>query len=63
MQCKISVGKLSFDTCNKVEIKSSLYDVSSTAKIILPKEYKDAKGQNILEYIKVGDKVRDFTWV
>ena len=43
---------------NAVEINISLKDISDSAKITLPRNLLKKEGKGILEYIKVGDRVR-----
>ena len=66
MTCKITVGNLQVDTVNSVTIKQSIKVLSDTAKITLPREFREVRAEgriqsleqkNILDFIKVGDAV------
>lgn len=60
-------GKIEFSQVKSVEINQSIENLCDTAKIELPREFKNAKlskkgfsieRKNLLEYIKVGDSIK-----
>ncbi|MBP1630873.1 MAG: hypothetical protein H6Q15_1766 [Bacteroidetes bacterium] len=57
---KVTIGKVSFHGINSginaIEIFQSVKELSSTAKITIPLNYKSKENKGVLDYIKVGDK-------
>ena len=63
---RITIGNVQFNVVNSIEINNSVESLTDTAKITLPREFKNAKQnnaglslarKNILDYIKIGDPV------
>lgn len=54
---QITIGKVVFDNINSVHIEESVNELSSTAKIILPRNYKQLNGHSVLDFLHAGDKV------
>ncbi|SDE76015.1 hypothetical protein [Riemerella columbipharyngis] len=56
---RITIGeRLELNTVKSVEIQSTLEKISNKATVELPREFKDAKGKRLLDYIKTGDTIR-----
>ncbi len=64
---KVRLGNIEFETVNSIHIESDINKLTDIAKIELPREFREVKkdrgslsfaGKNILNYIKVGDKVK-----
>lgn len=64
LSVKISIGKISFDSINRVDISSTWRRFTQTARVWLPKAmYYQKEGKrhpvkNIRDFIKVGDRVK-----
>lgn len=57
MAARITIGRIYFDDITSVEINDSITEISSTAKIVIPRFYKQLENKYPLDYIKSGDKV------
>ncbi|MGV4332517.1 hypothetical protein [Ornithobacterium rhinotracheale] len=55
----ITIGeKVSFEVAKSIEINRSLQKLSNTAVVVLPREFKEAKGKRLLDYIHIGDAIK-----
>ncbi len=50
--------KLSFATVKSIEIKKTLQKLSNTATVVLPRNFKEAKGKRLLDFVKAGDSIK-----
>lgn len=66
MTCSVTIGKITFDRVNSINIIKSIKNLTDTARIVVPREYNSViidgnidsiARKNIKEFIKVGDPV------
>lgn len=66
MTCQITIGQVQFDTVHSVKITESIKSLDTTATLVLPKNFKEAKtngrrtdleSKPIIDFIAVGDSV------
>lgn len=58
MIAKVTIGKIYFDDITEVEVTESVTELSDTAKIIIPRFYKQLDGRYPLDFINSGDAVK-----
>ena len=58
MTSKITIGNLLLTNINSFEINENVDEISNNAKIVIPKNYKELKGQSVIDILKVRDKVK-----
>ncbi len=57
MNCRIVIGELRFESCNKIVVEENLLEIGDTATITLPRNFQKLKDKSVLDYIGTGDKV------
>lgn len=57
MSARITIGKIYFDDITSVEIDQSITEISSTARIVIPRFYKQLDNKYPLDFIRSGDQV------
>ena len=58
LNARVTLGKVQLDNVSEFEISESITEMSSTAKITIPKNYALKNDVAILKLFKVGDEVR-----
>lgn len=57
MSARITIGKIYFDDITSVEIEESITEISSIARIVIPRFYKQLDNKYPLDFMKSGDQV------
>ncbi len=56
-QSEITIGNVRLGAVHSVSIAQSVNSISNSAAITIPRAFKRKKGEGILDFVKVGDKV------
>ncbi|MEA4916543.1 hypothetical protein [Proteiniphilum sp.] len=57
MLSKVTLGKVLLDNISDFEINENILEISDTAKITIPRNYKQLEGRSVLDQFSVGDKM------
>lgn len=57
MSAQVTLGKVRLDSVQSFSIEENILEISNAAKVVIPRNWKNFKGEAILDHIKVGDKV------
>ena len=58
MISRVTLGKVKLDNISDFEISENILEISNTAKITIPRHYKQLDGKSVLEQFKVGEKMK-----
>ncbi|WP_418894705.1 hypothetical protein [Limibacterium fermenti] len=57
MISKVTLGRVILNNISNFEINENILEISNTAKITIPRHYKQLDGKSVLDQFRVGDKM------
>lgn len=58
MISRVTLGRVLLNNISNFEINENILEISNTAKITIPRHYKQLNGKSVLDMFRVGDKVK-----
>ena len=58
MISRVTLGRVLLNNISEFEINENILEISNTAKITIPRHYKQLNGKSVLDMFKVGDKMK-----
>lgn len=58
MISRVTLGQVLLNNISNFEINENILEISNTAKITIPRHYKQLNGKSVLDMFRVGDKVK-----
>lgn len=58
MISRVTLGRVLLNNISNFEISENILEISNTAKITIPRHYKQMNGKSVLDMFRVGDKMK-----